>query len=111
MHPHTSSFRLIPCIPVLCPLFCVCSKSADAKVGPAKSKYRESKPVTADVVDGRLVHIGTRPGVHSVVIANIRFEVAEKYLLQKIVGKGSYGAVAYVHVKIADHDGDDNRAV
>ena len=46
------------------------------------------------VVEGTLVHAPVRPGVHSAVLSNIKFEVADRYSLQKIVGKGSYGAVA-----------------
>jgi hypothetical protein len=47
-----------------------------------------------DVVDGAMVHAPVRPGVHSAVLSNIKFEVADRYSLQKVVGKGSYGAVA-----------------
>ncbi len=42
------------------------------------------------------MHIPTRPGVHLAILGNIKFEVSDRYTLHKIVGKGSYGAVAYV---------------
>ena len=40
--------------------------------------------------------MAVRSGVHAAVLNNIRFEVPERYTLKKIVGKGSYGAVACV---------------
>lgn len=51
--------------------------------------------VSAVLAEG-LVHIPTRPGVHLAILGNIKFEVSDRYTLHKIVGKGSYGAVAYV---------------
>ncbi len=47
-----------------------------------------------------VVHVPVRPGVHLAVLGNIKFEVADRYILHKIVGKGSYGAVAYVHLAL-----------
>ncbi len=43
-----------------------------------------------------ITHSPVRPGVHAATISSVRFEVADCYRLNKLVGRGSYGAVVYV---------------